>query len=482
MAIQIINVGQIPNDGTGDSLRSAGNKINDNFTELYTALGSTSGRLSLVSGITAANGVAVDSETGNVTITGVIASPTRFGVIKVGNNLTISSEGVLSANPGNYTLPTASETVLGGVKVGANLSINGSGVLSAAQYVLPTATVSTLGGIRVGARLTIDPNGILSADEPIIPVATTTVLGGVKVDGTSITITNQVISVSTDYVKGPSSATSNSIARYDNTTGKLIKNSLVTVSDVGLITAPVVGNIIPFYYADQTAFPNASTYEGTLAFSDADNRLFYSSDGNWVSIARSDEINVDTNTTYTISAADGTAGKKIIRLTAGGSGSGNDDVTLVAGTNVTLDRVGDEITINSTATGGSGTGLGSRVDAQATTSNIAAGATANITITGFKRYVLYKVSTSDAAWVRIYSSSSARTSDISRSEGTDPAPGSGVIAEVITTGSQTILMTPAVFGFNNETVPTTDIQLAVTNKGAISTTITVTLTIVQLED
>jgi len=55
------------------------------------------------------------------------------------------------------------------------------------------------------------------------------------------------------------------------------------------------------------------------------------------------------NTTYAISAQDGAAGKKIIRLTSGGNfGSGvNDDITLVAGTNVTLARSGDEITINS---------------------------------------------------------------------------------------------------------------------------------------
>ena len=58
----------------------------------------------------------------------------------------------------------------------------------------------------------------------------------------------------------------------------------------------------------------------------------------------------DNNTTYSISAQDGTsATQKIIRLTSGGnSGSGvNDDVTLVAGGNVTLSRTGDAITINS---------------------------------------------------------------------------------------------------------------------------------------
>ena len=39
MARQNINTGTTANDGTGDSLRQAGNKINQNFQELYTMLG-----------------------------------------------------------------------------------------------------------------------------------------------------------------------------------------------------------------------------------------------------------------------------------------------------------------------------------------------------------------------------------------------------------------------------------------------------------
>jgi len=35
MAQQIINIGTIANDNTGDTLRGAGQKINDNFDELY---------------------------------------------------------------------------------------------------------------------------------------------------------------------------------------------------------------------------------------------------------------------------------------------------------------------------------------------------------------------------------------------------------------------------------------------------------------
>jgi hypothetical protein len=37
MAQQTINLGSAPNDGTGDDLRAGGDKINDNFDELYAA-------------------------------------------------------------------------------------------------------------------------------------------------------------------------------------------------------------------------------------------------------------------------------------------------------------------------------------------------------------------------------------------------------------------------------------------------------------
>jgi hypothetical protein len=39
MAKQIINTGSVPNDNTGDNLRSGGNKINENFNEIYAAFG-----------------------------------------------------------------------------------------------------------------------------------------------------------------------------------------------------------------------------------------------------------------------------------------------------------------------------------------------------------------------------------------------------------------------------------------------------------
>lgn len=59
-----------------------------------------------------------------------IASATTLGGIKVGNNLSITPDGTLSASDITYTLPTASATILGGIKVGSNLQIT-DGVLTA---------------------------------------------------------------------------------------------------------------------------------------------------------------------------------------------------------------------------------------------------------------------------------------------------------------------------------------------------------------
>ena len=39
MAKQTVGIGSNANDGTGDTLRDGADKINDNFTEIYNALG-----------------------------------------------------------------------------------------------------------------------------------------------------------------------------------------------------------------------------------------------------------------------------------------------------------------------------------------------------------------------------------------------------------------------------------------------------------
>ena len=137
--------------------------------------------------------------------------------------------------------------------------------------------------------------------------------------------------------------------------------------------------------------------------------------------------------------------------------------------------------VNGTDDISSGSNLTTRDTAAGTTSSLADDDTGTINITGYKSYALFKLQTSAAAWVRIYTSDAARVADASRLEGVDPAPSSGVIAEVITTGAETVLISPSTIGFNDESPVTTYIPVRVTNKSGNPVDITVTLTAIQLE-
>ena len=118
-----------------------------------------------------------------------------------------------------------------------------------------------------------------------------------------------------------------------------------------------------------------------------------------------------------------------------------------------------------------------------TTGSLAQNAIGNITITGHKSYLLMNVALSAAGWIRLYTDSASRTNDASRSVGEDPAPGSGVIAEVVTTASSlTQKISPFVPGGNMDATPSTNIYVAIQNLSSSTQTITATLTILKLED
>jgi len=128
----------------------------------------------------------------------------------------------------------------------------------------------------------------------------------------------------------------------------------------------------------------------------------------------------------------------------------------------------------------------SRTSASATTGTLADGASSNITAVGFKGYFLYKIETTVEAWVRIYASAAARDADSSRLIDVDPTFDAGVIAEVRTGGPGTfplvVNLAPPVAGYNNDTSPTTNIYMRVTNLVGFSSQVGVTLTLLQNEN
>lgn len=131
--------------------------------------------------------------------------------------------------------------------------------------------------------------------------------------------------------------------------------------------------------------------------------------------------------------------------------------------------------------GVAGGALGGRVTVSFTATSVPSGSPTYLTITGFKTYLLTKIDISAASWITIYTDTTSRDNDSSRTETTDPLPGSGVIAEIITTAAASQLITPGTIGFNNDAIPSTNIYLKLVNKTGSTTNFTGSLTLVQME-
>ena len=93
MAKQLLNIGTTANDNTGDTLRSGGDKINDNFTELYTAIG---------------NGATVGISIANPAVGQVLKydgsnfAPSNYNALT--SALDVAGNSIISASNGDITL------------------------------------------------------------------------------------------------------------------------------------------------------------------------------------------------------------------------------------------------------------------------------------------------------------------------------------------------------------------------------------------
>jgi hypothetical protein len=180
-------------------------------------------------------------------------------------------------------------------------------------------------------------------------------------------------------------------------------------------------------------------------------------------------------------------GSGLTNIVAVGSGIVVKDSGTTVGTATTID-FGDNLTVSPISSGivtVTGSAGGVRTTFTVNTGSIGAGATANVILAGFKTYSLLKVGISSAAWVVLYTDSTSRSNDASRSYLTDPTPGSGVIAEVrtVSSGISTFIMSPGVIGWNNDVSVSNTIYAKVTNnESSTSAGINLTLTLVKLED
>jgi hypothetical protein len=193
MAKQTINIGSSANDKTGDPLRTAFNKINENFTELYGA--SPFGQQVTISGNQISANVASAVRIDGTSLSS--SDSTQINVnenLDVGGNITasgnITATGDIFAN-GNINLGNASsdQTKVVGVFEADNIQIDGTTITTNTTNGSVTITGNATGGVVV-ENLTINDNTISSpsnSDIVIEPGGTgDVVLSALRINGTTL--------------------------------------------------------------------------------------------------------------------------------------------------------------------------------------------------------------------------------------------------------------------------------------------------------
>ena len=142
MARQSINIGSSANDGTGDPLRTAFDKINDNFVELY----GTDNDINTLDANLDVNTFAITTGVTNGDIT---VTPNGTGSIKLGamkfNGTTLSSDDSTQITIAENIQTTGTLNVTGATTLGSTLSVGTS---------LALATGATVTGIDNGTLAT----------------------------------------------------------------------------------------------------------------------------------------------------------------------------------------------------------------------------------------------------------------------------------------------------------------------------------------
>lgn len=421
MTKQVISVGLTANDGTGDSLRSGAQKINENFSELYNFLGNpTTGQLSVVSAIQAGSGITINNPSGNVIVSTRIASTTSLGGVKVdGNSIVVSEDGTISASSSLNTNRITNGTVSAVLDQFGNLLLP-PGTFETSNILAAEGTYPVL--LSYGDTEHGGPElSWLGSNNPTLYNDQSVVRSSVWINHAGMTV-----ALDANATNGPT--------------------VIWSFDPDGILTLPVNGDIV-----DSNG---NSVFDATYTLPIATTQTLggVKVDGETVFV---DEFGVISSASvYTLP----TASAEVL----GGVKVDNTTISINNGVISTASRVRETIS------GTSGT--------------LAAGESGTVNIIGYKSYALFKIQVSGAAWVTLYTDNASRAADASRLETEDPLPGTGVVAEVITIGADTILITPGTIGFNNEDVPTTNIPIKVVNNGGAPTTITVTLTLLKLED
>ena len=374
---------------------------------------------------------------------------TASGVTWAWDGTTWKAQGVT----GSYVLPTASATALGGVKVGSGLSIS-SGVLSRDAIGINGLSDVTTGTISTGNVLKWNGSAWAAA--------------------TDASYTNTDV----DTHLNQSNPTSGYVLSWNGSDYAWVANSgggggAATPE----ITWTLTANGVSDYVFAGDGFPTNQN-DPTLYLMRGQTYKFVNNTGGHPFRIQSTGAQAGGGTQYNSGVTNQDAGNGVT-LTFVVPMNAPDTLYYQCTAHPAMFGT---INILTQGSGGGGTGLGSRSTVSATTASLADNASGNISITAHKSYALLSIKPSVAAWVTLYTDAAARTADVNRVQGADPAPDAGVIAEVITTAAATeVKMSPGVIGWNNDTTPSTTIYAKVVNKSGSTGTVNVELKLLKLE-
>ena len=366
MAQQSINIGSSANDGTGDPLRTAFDKIHDNFTELY---GSTAEANDLIEDSTPqlggdldVNGKRITSARSNEDIIllpsgtgGVVASAIRIA----GTTISSDDSSTININEGLVVDGTAS--VSGAVTMASTLAVTGVATFTATPVFSGDITVSD------------DIN--LTSDSAVITFGADTDTTLTHTDGTGLTLnsTNKLcFNDSSQFIQG-SSATVLSIGATDEidlTATDIDVNGTMSVS--GTLTTASITTTGTHTITGTAAIDGVTITDNTISSNSSNANLEISANGTGkvdiegisffgttLTAADSSTINVNEglvvdgtgNFSGTLTTADvSTTGTNTISgaLTAGSLNIG--DLNISADGSITSDTNGD-IVIDPAGTG-----------------------------------------------------------------------------------------------------------------------------------
>jgi len=230
MARKVINTGAAPNDGTGDNLRVGGGKVNDNFSELYTAFGDGS-TLTAGTFVTTTSTNTFENKSIDLTDNTLTGTTAEFNTALTDNDFaTLAGSEVLTnkeltspvissiSNTGTLTLPTSTDTLVGRDTTDTLTNKN----LTSGTNSFPSVSIlddsSTSISFDLGDTLRI--SGTSNEIETSVTGSTitiglpndVTISGNLTVNGTTTTINSTTLSVDDKNIE------MGSVASPDDTT------------------------------------------------------------------------------------------------------------------------------------------------------------------------------------------------------------------------------------------------------------------------